>query len=76
MHIPNLFHRESGLYEPSGISPQDDVTLMMNHINSYPRKSLNNHSPYEVAQLLLGETFLKAMNFSKIPADEVILKPI
>ncbi|WP_168171754.1 hypothetical protein [Oribacterium sp. C9] len=49
---------------------------MMNHINSYPRKSLNNHSPYEVAQLLLGETFLKAMNFSKIPADEVILKPI
>ena len=54
---------------------QDDVTLMMNHINSYPRKSLNNHSPYEVAQMLLGETFLKAVNFSKIPADEVILKP-
>ena len=31
---------------------QDDINRMMNHINSYKRKKLNNRSPYETFQLL------------------------
>ena len=54
---------------------QSDIHLMMNHINNYPRESLNNVSPYDLAKLLLGDKFLEAMKSQKILADDVILKP-
>ena len=31
----------------------EKVTLLMNHINSEKRDSLNGHSPFELSQLLL-----------------------
>ena len=46
----------------------------MNHINNYPRESLNNVSPYELAKLLLGDEFLKALSAVKIERDDVVLK--
>jgi len=31
---------------------QQDIDLMINHINSLTRPSLNNATPYELAQIL------------------------
>lgn len=53
---------------------QKDVHLMMNHINNYPRESLNNTSPYELSKLLLGQEFLQALHYHKILPDNVVLK--
>lgn len=54
---------------------QDDISLMMNHINSYGRKNLGDKSPYEVFASLYGEDILKKMGVTLIPADEVTLRP-
>jgi IS30 family transposase len=54
---------------------QEDITLMMNHINSYKRKKLNNRSPYETFSFHHGEEVLKKLGCSPVPADEILLKP-
>lgn len=54
---------------------QEAIDLMINHINSYPRPSLNNNTPYKVAELLIGKEFLEKMGYYEIPVDDVILKP-
>lgn len=36
---------------------QEDISLMMNHINSYKRKKLNNRSPYETFSFYHGEEY-------------------
>jgi len=53
---------------------QADITLMMNHINSYSRKSLGNKSPYDVFSYLYGEKTLDILGFNKIPPNEVTLR--
>lgn len=55
---------------------QKDILLMMNHVNNYPRASLNEVSPYELSKLLLGKPFLEKLHFHKIYPDDVILKPM
>jgi transposase, IS30 family len=37
---------------------QDDIQLVMNHINSYKRKKLNNRSPYQTFSFYYGEDLL------------------
>ncbi|MGF7142641.1 IS30 family transposase [Anaerotaenia torta] len=54
---------------------QDQIDLMMSHINSYARKSLGNKSPYEVFAFQYGEELLKLFNLKKIPTGEIILTP-
>jgi len=54
---------------------QKDIDLMTNHINNYPRESLNGTTPYELSKLLLGTDFLTAVHSHKIRRDDVILKP-
>lgn len=54
---------------------QEDVTLMMNHINSYRRKKLNNHSPYESFSFLHGESVLRQFGCKLIKSSEIVLKP-
>ncbi len=54
---------------------QKEIHLMMNHINNYPRKSLNGATPYELSKLLLGRDFLAALHYHRISPDDVILKP-
>lgn len=53
---------------------QQDVTLMANHINSIARASLNERTPFELATLLIGNDFLKALELHAIPHDKVLLK--
>jgi len=54
---------------------QKQVALMMNHINSYSRKSLNGLSPYEAFRLIYGESILKKLDAELIPADDITLHP-
>lgn len=54
---------------------QEQIDLMMSHINSYARKNLGNKSPYDVFAFQYGEEILKLFNIQKIPADEIILSP-
>ena len=52
---------------------QDDCYLIASHINSTPRISLNNHSPYEVALLFLGQDNINKFNIKKIDNDDIDL---
>lgn len=54
---------------------QDQINLMMSHINSYARPNLGNKSPYDVFAFQYGEGILKTFGLQKIPADEIILTP-
>lgn len=64
---------------PKGISmdslTQNDITKMINHINSLTRQSLNNATPFELAQILLDKNVLKKLNLKKVPANEIQLNP-
>lgn len=53
---------------------QEDINLIMNHINSLPRKELNGKTPYELACILIGEDIINQFS-SPINKDEVMLKP-
>lgn len=54
---------------------QADISLMMNHINSYYRRSLMGKSPYEVAMSMLPEDFFLLLGLEIIPPEKIILKP-
>lgn len=54
---------------------QQDIDLMINHINSLTRPSLNNATPYDLAQILLDKEVLKKLNLKKVAANEIQLKP-
>lgn len=64
---------------PKGVSldpyNQADATLLMNHINSEARDSLNGCTPFRLSQLLLNNALHKLLKLQEIPADEVSLKP-
>ena len=56
---------------------QEDITLLMNHINSVKRTGLENKSPYELISEE-DEDMMALMSLLKmhlIPPDEVHLKP-
>lgn len=54
---------------------QDDIDLMMNHINSTAREVLNFAIPYDMATIYLGLDTLNKLKFNKIQPDDIILKP-
>lgn len=54
---------------------QIQISLMMNHINSYKRKALFGKSAYEIAKTVLPEDFFILLGLEEIPANEIILKP-
>lgn len=54
---------------------QSKIDLIFSHINSYPRKSLNKKTPFDLVLENLGQEFLDAINIKKIDKDDVILNP-
>ena len=54
---------------------QEDIFLMMNHINSYKRKKLNNRSPYETFSFYHGEEVLEKLACRPVAAGDIMLKP-
>jgi len=54
---------------------QEDMNLMMNHINSYGRRKLNDRSPHAVFSFLHGTDTLLKLNAKCIPKNAIILHP-
>ena len=54
---------------------QTDITRMMDHINSYKRKKLNDRSPYETFSFHYGEEVLKLLGCTPVAAEDILLKP-
>ena len=52
---------------------QEDCNLLASHINSVPRKSLNNQSPFEAGQGFIGLDNITKLGISQIPYDDVNL---
>lgn len=52
---------------------QTDIDLMINHINSLGRNSLNWFAPIDVAKFTLDKEVLKKLNLKKVPANEIQL---
>lgn len=52
---------------------QDDCYLIASHINSVPRLSLNNHSPYDSIYFFLGQSNLDKLQIKKIMPDDIDL---
>ena len=61
--------------EDIGQYTQEQIDLMISHINSYARKKLGNKSPYEIFEFQYGKELLDIFHLQKIPADEIILSP-
>ena len=51
------------------------MSILLNHINSTPRESLDGKTPYDAALETLGEDVLKAYQLKPISPDEVNLTP-
>lgn len=70
--------RRNRIFEKKGTFgkyTQEQIDLMMSHINSYARKSLGNKCPYDVFAFQYGEELLEVFNLKKLPANEIILTP-
>ena len=52
---------------------QDDCHKIASHINSVPRLSLNNISPYEAALLFIGKANINKLQIKKIDYDDIDL---
>ncbi len=64
---------------PKGVSMHwlkpEQVRLLMNHINATKRDSLNGHSPYELAALLIDKKVLDSLGLTYVTPDYVQLNP-
>lgn len=54
---------------------QDDVNLMMSHVNSYSRPSLGDCAPIDLFRSCFGPRLLEALGIRRIPSNEIVLKP-
>ena len=63
---------------PKGISfdnyTQDDINLMINHINSVKRDSLNGNNPYTLMIDFLPQEFIDMLHICEIEQENIILK--
>ena len=63
---------------PKGISfnglTQDDISLLMNHINSYPRKKLNDRSPLQSFSFF-HPLIPEKLGVREIPTNDINLTP-
>lgn len=54
---------------------QEDIALVMSHVNSYTRKKLNDQSPYDAFSSRYGFKLINALGISSINPNDIILKP-
>ena len=54
---------------------QEDIRLVMSHINSSPRESLGGHTPMELAMLTLPKELMEYFDLSVIAPDDIVLTP-
>ena len=53
----------------------NDILLMLNHINNTKREKLNGKTPYELMINKFGIEVIKKLGFYFIPPNDIILKP-
>lgn len=72
-------HEEIRKVLPKGTSfdhlTQKHISLMMDHINSYSRPTLNDKTPHETFKFLYGTEAIKKLGSTLIPPNEICLKP-
>lgn len=61
--------------ESLAVYDQKQISLMMDHINSYLRKSLYGKCPYDVAMDTMPQCFFERLHLTKIPSEQVHLTP-
>lgn len=70
-------HEYIRLFLPKGSSfdnlTQDNISLMLSHINSTKRKILNDMSPIDVFLQKNDDSILELLDIYKIPLDKIIL---
>jgi len=54
---------------------KENTTLLMNHINSEARDSLNGCTPFKLSQMLINSILHHQLALVEIPPDQVHLKP-
>ena len=54
---------------------QSDITIIMNHVNSYGRPSLNDRPPYRLFEEIYGIETMKKLGAELVPPDKIILHP-
>lgn len=54
---------------------QADLDLAMSHVNSYPRESLKDRTPYDLFADAFGTRVAELFGIHRIPADDIVLKP-
>lgn len=54
---------------------QEDIRKMMNHINSYKRKKLNDKSPYESFSFYYGEELVQKLGCHQVATKDINLTP-
>lgn len=54
---------------------QKEACMLMNHINSEARDSLNGCTPFRLSKMLLNNRLHRLLCLQEIPADQVNLKP-
>lgn len=52
---------------------QEDINLIMSHINSYKRKKLNNESPHSIFSKMYGKDTVQKLGIQKIEPNKVSL---
>lgn len=52
---------------------QEDINVMMAHINSYKRKKLNDCSPLQLFSLIYGNDIAKKLGVVEIPSNDIKL---
>ena len=54
---------------------QNDITKLVNHINSVARVSLDNRTPFNTAEKFIGPKAKYLLNLKAIKPDDVVMKP-
>ena len=54
---------------------QDDVTKVMNHINSYPRKKWKGQTPVDLFVQIYGPEVAQRLGIQKVDVDSILLRP-
>ena len=54
---------------------QDDISLLMNHINSLARDKFHGKTPYMLSTILIDNKLHEVMKLVEIKPDDVFLKP-
>ena len=77
-HIENV-HTLLRMVLPKGNSfqhlTQEDIDVVVSHINSYTRKKLNNLSPYKLFSSIYSPEILQVLHVNEVNPNEVNLTP-